>query len=233
MRFASAYALIATAYWTIRARALPYASPAPTYSVVNVGGPSSIEDASTIYETVQVSQSVYTVTQPASAATVTTTPEGPIIPHVKPSTHVYSVTMAMELSMTIAVAASTQTIAPISSSTSTSTSSCTSTSTTSTIVPFLTPSPVVYTAPAATSSSSSSSSVMAPSGTASYLSLSTYVPSYAPHASGGFAKPSGWAAPWNSTNGNVPQGYAAPSGILPSRYASRATPTPPTIAYIS
>ncbi|KAF7192399.1 hypothetical protein HII31_06431 [Pseudocercospora fuligena] len=231
MHHGSAYALIATAYWTISARALPYANPAPTYSVVNVGGPSSTEDASTIYETVQVSQSAYTVTQPAPAATVTTTPEGPIIPHVEPSTHVYSVTTTMELSMTVAVATSTATSTSTSSSTSTSTSSCTSTSITPTIVPFSTPSPVAYTAPALTSSSSSP--VIASSSTPSYSSLSTYAPSYAPQASGGFAKPSGWAAPWNSTNGYVPQGYAAPSGVLPSGYASRAAPTPPTIAYVS
>ncbi|KXT05084.1 hypothetical protein AC578_7552 [Pseudocercospora eumusae] len=230
MHFASAYALIATACWTIGARALPYAHPAPTYSVVNVASPPSTEDASTIYETVQVSQSAYTVTQPAPVATVTTTPEGPVIPHVEPSAHGYSMTTTMEVSITVAVATSTPTSTPTSLSTSTSTSSCTSTSTTSTIVPFLTPSPVAYTAPA---SKSSSSSVIAPSGTPSYPSLPTYAPSYAPQASGGFAKPSGWAATWNSTNGYVPQGHAAPSGILPSGYASRATPTPPTIAYVS
>ncbi|EME88644.1 uncharacterized protein MYCFIDRAFT_209866 [Pseudocercospora fijiensis CIRAD86] len=232
MHFASSYALIATAYWTISARALPYANHAPTYSVVDVGGPSSTDDASTIYETVQISQSAYTVTQPAPAATVTTIPEGPIVPHVEPSTHVYPMTTTMELSMTIPVAAPTPTSASTSSSTSTSASSCTSTSTTPVTVPFVTPSPVAYTAPASTWSSSSSS-VLAPSGTSSYTSLSTYAPSYAPQASGGFAKPSGWAAPWNSTNGYVPQGYASPSGVMPFRYAPRATPSPPTIAYVS
>lgn len=70
MPSACSSALIATAYLALCARALPH--PAPTYQVVDVGGPSSQAAAETVYSTVVESSTPSIVTEPA--ITVTATP---------------------------------------------------------------------------------------------------------------------------------------------------------------
>ncbi|KAK4495773.1 hypothetical protein PRZ48_013041 [Zasmidium cellare] len=75
MAFARSSALIAAAYLALTATALPRPNPAPTYQVVDVGGPSSESAAATVVSTVVESSTPSTVIQPA--ITVTATPSAP------------------------------------------------------------------------------------------------------------------------------------------------------------
>lgn len=123
MPSARSSALIAAAYLALSAKALPH--PAPTYQVVDVGGPSSQAATETVYSTIVESSTPSVVTEPA--ITVTATPSAAAETHSITTTQSWTVTIGSNEQPAYAHSTDSPPLPTLDSETTTATATATQT----------------------------------------------------------------------------------------------------------
>lgn len=133
MPFARSPALIATAYLALSARALPH--PAPTYQVVDVGGPSSqaAAETETVYSIIVETSMPSVVTEPA--ITVTATPSAAAETQSITTTQSWTVTIGSNEQPAYAHSTGSPPLPTLDSETTTATATATQTETVYNTVP--------------------------------------------------------------------------------------------------